>query len=228
MSKHYQTMLESQHQSDREGECAVSFPQPQLLYTPEEYLASERDAFERHEWLDGTIYAMAGESPEHSLICSNANASLNLQLRGRPCAVYSPNMKVYSRLPSDVGLKGLFSYPDCTVVCGQPQFHDEHRDVLINPRVVIEVLSPTTERYDRGKKFLRYQQNSSMTDYVMIAQPYPSIEHYARQANGSWLYSVTTELTASVALESIECGLPLAEVYDRIVFPELLEDELLG
>jgi Uma2 family endonuclease len=204
----------------------ASLPQPQLLYTPEEYLASERDAFERHEWLDGMIYAMAGESPQHSLITANVT-TLGIQLRGKPCAVYSPNMKVYSRLPSDIGLKGLFAYPDTTVVCGEARFHDEHRDVLINPRVVIEVLSPSTERYDRGKKFLRYQQNPSLTDYVMIAQAYPSVEHYARQAHGGWLYSVTTELTASVMLESIECSLPLTEVYDRIVFPELAEDEAL-
>ena len=203
----------------------MSLPQPQLLATPEEYLALERAAFERHEWLDGLIYAMAGESPEHSLISVNATITLGTQLKGKPCAVYSPNMKVYSRLPSDVGLKGLFSYPDCTVVCGQPRFHDEHRDILINPQVVIEVLSPTTERYDRGKKFLRYQQNSSMTDYVMIAQAYASIEHYARQANGSWLYSVTTELTGSVELRSIECRLPLPEVYDRIEFPAVWDDE---
>ena len=205
----------------------ASLPQPQLLHTPEEYLASERDAFERHEWLDGLIYAMAGESPQHSLICTNVTITLGTQLKSKPCAVYSPNMKVYSRLPSDLGLKGLFAYPDSTVVCGEARFHDEHRDVLINPRVVTEVLSPTTERYDRGKKFLRYQQNASLTDYVMIAQAYPSVEHYARRANGSWLYSVTTELTASVTLESIECRLPLAEVYDRIVFPELAEDEAL-
>ena len=206
----------------------MSLPRPQVLCTPEEYLEFERAAFERHEWLDGMIYAMAGESPEHSLISANATITLGTQLKGKPCAVYSPNMKVYSRLPSDVGLKGLFSYPDCTVVCGQPRFHDEHRDILINPQVVIEVLSPTTERYDRGKKFLLYQQNSSMTDYVMTAQAYPSIEHYARQADGNWLYSVMTELTASVTLESIECGLPLGEVYDRIVFPAMLEDDLPG
>jgi Uma2 family endonuclease len=205
----------------------ASLPKPQLLYTPEEYLASERDAFERHEWLDGLIYAMAGESPEHSLICTNLTITLGTQLKGKPCAVYSPNMKVYSRLPSDLGLKGLFAYPDSTVVCGEARFHDEHRDVLINPRVVIEVLSPTTERYDRGKEFLRYQQNASLTDYVMIAQAYPSIEHYARRADGSWLYSVTTELTASVMLESIECSLPLADIYDRIVFAALAEDEPL-
>jgi Uma2 family endonuclease len=136
-------------------------------------------------------------------------------------------MKVYSRLPSDVGLKGLFAYPDSSVVCGEARFHDEHRDVLVNPRVVIEVLSPSTERYDRGKKFLRYQQIPSLTDYIMIAQAYPSVEHYARRADGSWLYSVTTEMTASVMLESIECHLSLADIYDRIVFPELVEDEAL-
>lgn len=205
----------------------ASLPNPPLVYTAEEYLASERDAFERHEWLDGMIYAMAGESPEHSLICTNVTITLGTQLKGKPCAVYSPNMKVYSRLSSDIGLKGLFAYPDSTVVCGEARFHDEHRDVLINPRVVIDVLSPTTERYDRGKKFLRYQQNQSLTDYVMVAQAYPSVEHYARRTNGSWLYSVTTELTASVPLESIECLLPLAEVYDRIAFPALAEDEPL-
>jgi Uma2 family endonuclease len=204
----------------------MTLPQSELLYTPEEYLALERAAFERHEWLDGLTYAMAGESPQHSLISANLTITLGIQLRGKPCAVYSPNMKVYSRLSTDAGLKGLFSYPDCTVVCGPAQFHDKHRDVLINPRVVIEVLSPTTERYDRGKKFLRYQQNSSLTDYVLVAQAYPSVEHYSRQANGSWLYSVTTELTASVALAALECQLPLAEVYDRIEFPALPEEDL--
>ena len=203
----------------------MSVPESQLLTTPEEYLAFERAAFERHEWLDGMIYAMAGESPQHSLISSNVNAILNLQLRGKPCATYSPNMKVYSRLPTDVGLKGLFSYPDCMVVCGQPLFHDEHRDVLINPRVVIEVLSPTTERYDRGKKFIRYQQNQSLTDYVLVAQAYPSVEHYARQANGSWVYVAATELSENLEMSSIECRLPLGEIYDRIAFPALPEDE---
>jgi len=205
----------------------MSLPPSQLLASPEKYLAFEREADERHEWLDGLIYAIAGESPQHSLISANIITILNLQLRGKPCATYSPNIKVYSRLPTDVGLKGLFSYPDCLVVCGQALFHDQHRDVLINPRLVIEVLSPTTERYDRGKKFLRYQQNTSLTDYVLVAQDYPSIEHYARQGEGSWDYSITTELTGSVALTSLECRLPLAEVYDRIEFPVLSEDEPL-
>ena len=204
----------------------MSLPQSQLVSTPEEYLTREREAFERHEWLDGIIYAMSGESPQHSLICSNVNAIFNLQLRGKPCAVYSPNMKVYSRLPNETGLKGLFSYPDTTIVCGPALFHDKHRDVLTNPRVVIEVLSTTTERYDRGKKFLRYQQNPSLTDYVLVAQGYASIEHYARQADDSWVYSSATALTASLSLGSVECDLPLAEVYDRIEFPLTEEDVL--
>jgi Uma2 family endonuclease len=204
----------------------MSLRRSEAVSTPDEYLVYERESPDRHEWLDGLIYAMAGESPEHSLICANVIAVLNTRLRGKPCAVYSPNMKVYSRLPKEIGLKGLFSYPDATVVCGQPIFHDQHRDVLVNPQVVIEVLSPTTERYDRGRKFLRYQQNSSLTDYVLVAQDYPSVQHYVRQRKGNWLYSATTELTATVFLDSIGCGLPLAEIYERIEFPELSEDNV--
>lgn len=206
----------------------MSLPQSQSLSTAEEYLKFERAAFERHEWLDGLIYAMAGESPQHSMICSNVNAMLNLQLRGNPCAVFSPNMKVYSRLSSDAGLKGLFSYPDCTVVCGPPLFHDKHRDVLINPRGVIEVLSPSTELNDRGEKFHRYLQNPSLTDYVLIAWDYLCVEHYARHTDEDWNYSITTELTASAAIESIACRLPLAAVYDRIEFPPPSADEFVN
>jgi len=204
----------------------MSLPQSQSVSTAEEYLELERAAFERHEWLDGLIYPLAGEGPQHSLIGSNIIAILGTQLRGKPCAVFSPNMKVYSRLSSDMGLKGLFSYPDCTVVCGPPLFHDKHRDVLTNPRVVIEVLSPSTELYDRGKKFFRYLQNSSLTDYILIAQAYPSVEHYGRRTDGDWNYGITTEMTASAAIDSIDCQLPLAEVYNRIEFPPPSEDDL--
>src|SRR5436853_1218500 len=201
----------------------MSLAQSQLHSSIDEYLQREREAAERHEWLDGLIYAMAGESAQHSLICANITIALGMRLRGTQCAVYSPNMKVYSgRVDSR---SGLFSYPDCLVVCGPAQFHDEHRDVLINPRVIIEVLSPSTERYDRGKKFMRYQQNQSLTDYVLIAQTYTSIEHYSRQADGRRLYEITNKMDATVLLESISCEAPLAEVYDRIEFTEADEDE---
>lgn len=203
----------------------MSIPKQQVLFTPDEYLAFEREAEERHEWLDGLIYAMAGESPDHSIICSNINASLNLQLRGRPCLVFSPNMKVYSRLPSDTSLKGLFSYPDVTVACGKPVFHDKHRDVLINPQVIIEVLSKSTEGYDRGEKFERYGRNRSLTDYLLVSQSRPSIAHYTRKAKGRWEFSSETEMTESIHIASIQCRLLLSDVYDRIEFPQNAELE---
>lgn len=196
----------------------MSTPRQKLLITPEEYLAFERRADERHEWLDGVIRQMAGESPQHSIICSNVNASFNLQLRGKPCATFSPNMKVYSRLATDTTMKGLFSYTDTLVVCGPPQFHDQHRDVLTNPKVVVEVLSASTENYDRTEKFERYAQNSSLTDYILISQHRACIEHFARQEQAVWQYYRATTLADSIYLASIGCRLSLTEVYDRIEF----------
>ncbi len=199
-------------------EKVMSVPKSQLLATPEEYLAFERESLERHEWLDGLIYGMAGESPEHSIICSNVNAILNIQLRGKPCAAFSPNMKVYTRLPTDTTLKGLFSYPDALVVCGKPLFHDEHRDVLINPQVIVEVLSDSTGNYDRNRKFERYSQNASLTDYILISQYRPKLEHFVRRANGHWDYYCQISMAGAIYIASIECSLPPAEVYDRIEF----------
>ena len=186
---------------------------------PDEYLVFERAAEERHEWLDGLTYAMAGESLEHSTICVNVSATLNVQLRGRDCRVLSPNMKVCAMLPTDPRQKGLFAYPDATVVCGKPVFHNEHRDVLINPRVIIEVLSNTTERYDRGEKFVRYRQNSALTDYALVSQSRPSIELFSCGADARWLYTFELSLAGHLAIPSIGCELRLADVYDRIEFP---------
>ena len=137
----------------------MSLPQTQLHYTVEEYLALERESEERHEYLDGQIYAIAGESPQHGDISSNLVGILNPQLRGTPCRVWTKDAKVRSgpAIKSDRTAKGLFSYPDLVVVCGEPQFLDERQDVLLNPTVIIEVLSPTTESYDRGEQFQRYR-----------------------------------------------------------------------
>lgn len=203
----------------------MSLPKQQVLFTPDEYLAFEREAEERHEWLDGLIYSMAGESPDHSIINANLIITIGNQLKGRPCTVFSPNMKVYSRLLSDKSLKGLFSYPDVMVVCGKPVFHDEHSDVIINPQVIIEVLSKSTEGYDRGEKFTRYQQNRSLTDYLLVAQSRPSIDHYIRKAKGRWEYSSEIEMTESILVDSIECRLLLSDVYDRIESPQNAEPE---
>ncbi|MGH9944134.1 MAG: Uma2 family endonuclease [Pyrinomonadaceae bacterium] len=198
----------------------------QSLASPDEYLASERAAFERHECLDGLIYAIAGESPEHSIINANLTIAIGGQLRGKPCTVFSPNMKVYSRLPTDRGLKGLFSYPDVLVVCGQPLYYDEHRDVVVNPTVVIEVLSKSTESYDRGNKFIRYRQNASLTDYLLVSQSHPYVEHFTRRDGGHWEYTFALGLEGSLYVASIDSRLQLAEVYDRIDFPDdATEDE---
>ncbi|MGH8570349.1 MAG: Uma2 family endonuclease [Gammaproteobacteria bacterium] len=200
----------------------MGLAQPQLTDTAEAYLAGERQSEERHEYLDGKTYAMAGESLEHSTITANLIIRLGLQLLGKPCRTLSPNMKVRSgpSLEEQHTSKGMFSYPDVTVVCGEPRFHDPHRDVLLNPTLIIEVLSPTTEAFDRGEKFLRYRTSlETLTDYVLVSQAHPLIEHFERRPGGQWLYSSLDGLEGSLTFASIACSLRLAEVYDRITFP---------
>lgn len=192
----------------------MSLPRTLSHFSPEEYLAFERGTDARHEYLDGHVYAMAGESIEHSRICVNVAGELRARLKGSPCEVLSPNMKVVTS-PS-----GLFSYPDVVVVCGAPQFYDERRDTLTNPTIVFEVLSPSTEAYDRGEKFLRYRtQVETLREYVLISQHRPLVERFARQADGSWSYSSSASLDETVELVSIDCRLPLSEIYDRVTFP---------
>lgn len=205
----------------------MSVPLSQLLYTITEYLALERAAEERHEYLDGQIYAMAGESPEHGTICMNLSRIISTQLLGSPCQAFAKDTKVRSG-PDPTprrSTKGLYSYPDLLVVCGDMHFHDEYRDILLNPTVIIEVLSPATEAFDRGEKWARYQTwLPSLTDYVLVAQTKPMLEHYQRQPHGGWFYHAVQSLSARLSLVSIDCTLQLTDVYNRIVFPdELLE-----
>lgn len=210
----------------------MSVAQSEPRYTVEEYLVLERDSEERHEYLDGQIYLMAGESPEHADICTNLVRELATQLRDTPCRVRSKDTKVRSG-PSPVprkSAKGLFSYPDLVVICGEPQYYDEIRHVVINPTVIIEVLSDSTEAFDRGEKFLRYQNwNPSLTDYILVSQFAVIVEHFARQPDGSWSYQVYQGLDQSLVIKSIDCRLQLSEVYDRIVFssdPEAEEQSI--
>lgn len=191
-------------------------------YSPDEYLALERGADERHEYLDGQVYAMAGESLEHGIICMNLSRIISTQLLGKSCQAFSKDMKVRSGPAPRPGqtAKGLFSYPDLLVVCGEPKFHDEQRDVLLNPSVIIEVLSPATEAFDRGEKWARYQTwLPELSYYLLVSQSKPQVEHYHRQAGGEWLYSLVDGLEANLRLDSIGCTLQLADVYDRVVFP---------
>lgn len=201
----------------------MSLLQPRRrLYTVEEYLAMERASEVRHEYLDGEIFEMSGESLSHGRISTNLVVSLGSQLRGKPCEVFSKDTKVQSGwLPSPRRMmKGLFSYPDVVIVCGQPQFHDEYQDILVNPNVIIEVLSEATEKFDRGEKFRRFrQQLPTLTDYVLVAQERAFIDHLSKREGETWMLFPIEGLEKSLRLPSLDCTLPLAEIYDRVEFP---------
>ena len=191
------------------------------IYSAEEYLLLERESNERHEFLDGEILAMAGESNKHSTVNANLTAEIVYKLKGKNCQAFSPNMKVQSGhyFKQKKNAKGLFSYPDLTVVCGEPEFLDGNSDVLTNPKVIFEVLSPATEAFDRGEKFSRYRAwNETLTDYVLIWQEIPVVEHFHRQDNNHWLLTIVEGLEKTLEIASIECQIKLADLYDRIQF----------
>jgi Uma2 family endonuclease len=196
-------------------------------FTVEEYLAFERASEERHEYLNSVIYAMAGESPDHGRICTNLVATLVPQLRGSDCEVFSKDTKVCCGPYRAHTREGLYAYPDLVVVCGAMQFHSQAEDVLVNPKVIVEVLSPSTEAFDRGEKFHRYSRwLPTLTDYVLVAQDRPLIDHYQRIPTGApapqeqtrWELETIEGLDANLRLPSIACTVPLTEVYERIVF----------
>lgn len=190
-------------------------------FTHAEYLAFERRATEKHEYLDGVIYAMAGSSPEHSTITANVGEILTRQIRGTNCRPFTSDMKTRC-LPfaeAAASKKGLYAYPDFVVVCGQPVFHDQQKDVLTNPKLIVEVLSDSTQNYDREEKFRRYQQLASFTDYLLIAQDCYCVEHHHKQADGQWIKTVVTDPAGSVLIASLNCTIPLAELYEWVKFP---------
>jgi Uma2 family endonuclease len=184
--------------------------QTQQHYTPEEYLALERQAQCKSEYYAGEIFAMAGTSRWHNLIVTNVLRELSLQLKGRPCTTYPSDMRV------KVSPTGLYTYPDVTVVCGEAQFEDNQQDTLLNPTLIVEVLSESTEAYDRGGKFAPYRKLASLMEYVLITQTKPHIEHYVRQSDNRWLLAEADSLQDTLYLPSIDCHLALAEVYDKV------------
>lgn len=203
----------------------MSLARSELSYTIAEYLTLERESEERHEFLDGQIFLMAGESEEHGIICINLAGQLYAQLRGRSCQIFTKDMKVRSgpKPKSPRSIKGFFSYPDLVVVCGERQYYDEHRDVLLNPTLMVEVLSPSTEDYDRAGKFERYRTwLPSFTEYVIVHQSQPRIEHHLRQSTEQWLLTTIDGLHATVRFSSISCELKLSDVYENVRFaPEI-------
>ena len=184
--------------------------QAQKRYTPEEYLVLERQAQCKSEYYAGDIFAMAGASRWHNLIVTNVVRELSLQLKERPCTTYPSDMRV------KISPTGLYTYPDVTVVCGEAQFEDTQQDTLLNPTLIVEVLSESTEAYDRGGKFTHYRKLTSLMEYVLIAQTKPHVEHYVRQPDNRWLLAEADSLHQSLHLPSTDCHLVLAEVYDKV------------
>ena len=194
---------------------------PRTILTEDEYLAFERAAEERHVYVDGEIFAMAGESGAHADIITNTVISLGNQLGDGPCRVRDKDTKVRSGpLPkSPRRPAGLYSYPDIVVICGEPEYLDGYQDVVLNPKVIVETLSKSTEAFDRGGKFTRYQKyNSTLTDYILISQDRPQIDHFHREKDGSWKYKCYEGLKAVVKIESIKCRLKAVDVYKRVKF----------
>jgi Uma2 family endonuclease len=183
--------------------------EPKSLLTVEQYLTLERQSETRSEYLNGEVFAMTGASRKHNLLVANILAGVHAQLRGRSCEAYSSDMRV--GIPGT----GLYTYPDVVVACGQPQFEDGELDTLLNPTLIVEVLSESTEDYGRGTKFAHYRTIPSLAEYVLVAQDKVHVEHFVRQAEG-WLLTETDDLAATLDLPSLGCTLALADIYERV------------
>ena len=185
---------------------------PESRYTIEEYLARERVAPHKSEYYRGQIFAMSGGTPRHNTTAGNIFASLRGRLRGTPCRPYNSDQRI--RVPAN----GLSTYPDVSVVCGELQLDSDDRDAIVNPPVIFEVLSKSSERYDRGKKFDLYRQLESLREYVLVSQDEPQVERFVRQEDGSWLLTVFKGLEVVLELSTLSCMLPLSEIYEDVTF----------
>jgi Uma2 family endonuclease len=183
--------------------------------TVEEYLARERAAEHKSEYFNGEIFAMAGAREPHNLIAGNIFAKLHAQLEQRPCKVYPSDMRL------KVSATGLHTYPDVMVVCGKVLFDDDEEDTLLNPALIVEVLSKSTESYVRGAKFEHYRKLDSLREYLLAAQNRPRLELFTRQSDGRWLLSESESLDEVVKLTSINCELAMKDAYLKVDFKEV-------
>ena len=187
--------------------------QPVERMAPQEYLAWERRQEARHEYVNGVIHAMTGASRRHNVIRGNAAASLHHQMRGKHYEAYVGQMRI--KHPE----AGSYTYPDIVAACGEPRFEDAQVDTLLDPVLIIEVLSESTEAYDRGAKFMHDRNLASLRDYLLVAQHEYRVEHYARQDGNRWLLSEYVGLDDSVGLNSIDGALILRDIYERVELP---------
>jgi len=187
---------------------------PPRTMTEEEYLAWEKRSPTKSEWRAGRVVAMSGGSPRHNVIALNVAVALKIALRGRGCTVLPSDQRVY------IAAASTYTYPDVTVTCERPAFHTEDKDSLTNPKVIVEVLSKSTEAYDRGKKFAYYQTIPSFKEYVIVAQAERRVEHHQRLDSGQWLTTIF-EGDAVLSLPVLACRIALSDIYADL---ELLEE----
>jgi Uma2 family endonuclease len=184
--------------------------EPKHRLTVHDYLTLERRSETRSEYLDGEMFALAGASHEHNVIVTNIVAALRPQLRSRGCTLYANDMRV--RTPTD-----FLAYPDVVVLCGERRFDDPRRDTVLNPTLIIEILSESTQEYDHGTKLTHFREIPSLAEVLLIAQNRPHVEHYLRQASDRWLLVETSDPRNILDLSSIGCRLALAEVYEDLL-----------
>lgn len=185
---------------------------PRRRYTEAEYLAIERDLESKHEYHRGEMFAMSGASRQHNRITFNLAGLLHNQIKDRPCEAYVNDMRV------KVESTDLYTYPDVVIPCSEPRFLDREVDTLLNPQVIIEVLSESTEKLDRGKKFEHYRTIPSLREYVLISQDHAHIERFALNERDQWELNDATGLEAAIELTAVGCRLPLGEVYAKVEF----------
>jgi len=188
--------------------------QQKARFTVAEYLSMDRDASEKHEFAFGEIYAMGGASARHVEIVGNIVSELRNHLRQRPCRVYSTDLRLC------VDADNRYTYPDVVVVCSQPQFLDDRLDTLLNPDLIVEVLSESTRNYDRGDKFQQYRGIPSFREYLLVDQAKAHVERYSKQQDGTWSLWETDSLDHVVHLESIAVMLPVSEIYLKVEFDQ--------
>jgi len=186
--------------------------QPKHFLTEEEYLEIERKAEFKSEYFAGEMFAMAGAKEGHNLLGTNFVREISQQLRSRPCRVYSNDMRVR------IAPSGLYAYPDVVAVCGEPQFLDDNRDNLLNPALIVEILSPSTEAYDRGDKFEFYRSIESRREYVLVSTSHVHVDLLTRQPDGNWLLRSLSNLSDTLEFESVGARITLSDLYEKVEF----------
>ncbi len=185
---------------------------PQIQYSYDQYLARERTSETKSEFYTGQIFAMSGGTPTHNTISGNTFATSRNRLRGTPCRPFNSDQRIR------IQPCGLATYPDASIVCGELELDTQDVDAFVNPRVIFEVLSKSTESYDRGKKFDFYRQLDSLREYVLISQEEAQVECFTRQSNGDWLLSIHKGLDSTLPLSTVSIEIPLTDIYEDVVF----------